>query len=323
MARVLITGASGFVGNNLARFLLSEGHDVTLLLRQDHNPWRIRDIQSDVRIEIADLGDPDSTARTVRSANAQWIFHLAAHGAYSSQSDLMRILQTNMIGTANLVQACIAHGFEVFVNTGSSSEYGFKDCAPTEKERLEPNSFYAVAKGSATMFCRYTARSRGLRIPTLRLYSVYGPFEEPTRLMPTLIVNALEKRLPRLVNPDIARDFIYVDDVVKAYVLAATIEQEDPGAVYNVGSGIQTTIRELVGLARRLLDVSVEPQWGSMQDRIWDTGTWVADARKIGTELGWYAEHSVEQGFRKMVEWFQANPEITGFYRDIQGEGRA
>ncbi len=319
MAKVLITGASGFVGSNLARSLLSKGHEITLLLRQDHTPWRIRDIRQDVRIEIADICDADTTGRVVRNAKAQWIFHLAAHGAYSWQRDIMRILQTNVMGTANLIHACIKEGFEVFVNTGSSSEYGFKDHAVGEHEPLEPNSYYAVAKGSATMFCQYTARSLGLRIPTLRLYSAYGPFEEPTRLIPTLILNGLGNRLPPLVNPDVARDFIYVDDVVNAYFLAVTTRQDDPGAIYNVGSGLQTTIREVVDLACRLLNVSVEPQWGSMQERIWDTDAWVADTKKIAEQLGWRAACSLEHGLRKMIDWIELNSDVARFYRDRQG----
>ncbi len=318
MKKVLITGASGFVGNNLARFLLSRGHEAHLLLREGHAQWRLKDILGDVRVHIADLCDPDGLAEAVKSARPEWIFHLAAHGAYSSQIDAARIVQTNIMGAVNLVQACLRTGFEVFVNTGSSSEYGFKDHAPTEKEWVDPNSYYAVAKASATLFCRYTARSLGVRIPTLRLYSVYGPYEEPTRLMPTLIVNGLEGRLPPLVNPKIARDFIYVNDVTSAYLLAATVESDDPGAVYNIGSGIQTSIAEVVETARRSLSITTEPEWGSMKDRIWDTDTWVCDNRLAAEQLGWRPNDSFEKGFRKMVDWFCQNPEIVGRYRTHQ-----
>ena len=318
MKKVLITGASGFVGNNLARFLLDRGHETHLLLRKGHAQWRLKDILPDVRVHIADLSDPDAVAEAVKSARAEWIFHLAAHGAYSSQMDTETIVRTNIMGTVNLVQACLRTGFEVFVNTGSSSEYGFKDHAPSENEWLDPNSYYAVAKASATMFCRYTARTLGVRIPTLRLYSVYGPYEEPTRLMPALIVNGLEGRLPPLVNPKIARDFIYVDDVTAAYLSAATVESDDPGAVYNIGSGIQTSIAEVVEAARRTLGITTEPEWGSMKDRIWDTDTWVCDNRLAVEKLGWRPNDSFEKSFQKMVDWFRQNPEIIRLYRDRQ-----
>src|SRR5205085_63861 len=136
--------------------------------------------------------------------------------------DLRRMIQTNLLGTVNLVEACIAAGCAAIVNTGSSSEYGFKDHAPTETEWLEPNSHYAVTKASATLFCHYTAQHWEGLLPTLRLYSVYGPYEEPSRLLPTVILHGLQNRLPPLVNPEIARDYIAVDDVCDAYLLAAT-----------------------------------------------------------------------------------------------------
>jgi nucleoside-diphosphate-sugar epimerase len=315
MAKVLVTGASGFVGNNLTRHLLTLGHRVNLLLRDSYAAWRVEDIRADVVIHTSDLRDRDAVNRIIKEVSPDWVFHLAAHGAYSSQTDVTRILESNVIGTATLLKACLKVGFDAFVNTGSSSEYGFKDHSPGEREWLEPNSYYAVAKASATLFCRYTAQTSGLRIPTLRLYSVYGPYEEPTRLMPTLIVKGLKKELPPLVAPHIARDYVYVDDVVRAYLLAATQEKQEPGAVYNVGTGVQTSLREVVDVACRTLRIAEEPKWGSMENRIWDTGTWVSDNRSIKLALGWQPEFAFEDGFRKMVEWFQERPTMIEEYR--------
>ena len=305
MKRVLITGASGFIGNNLARFLLAKGHEVHLLLRQGYNTWRINDIRRNVRIHLTDLLDEDMLNRVVRSIRPEWVFHLVVHGAYSSQTDVKQMLQTNIIGTVNLVHACLKTGFESFINTGSSSEYGFKDHSPAETEFLEPNSYYAATKASATLFCRYTARSQGLALYTLRLYSVFGPYEEPGRLMPTLITHGLKGTLPPLVNPDTVRDFVYIDDVSEAYFLAATRPNQEPGAVYNVGTSVQTSLRTVVEVARRMMDITVEPKWGSMPNRDWDTYVWLADNRKIKEQLGWQPKYTFEQGFRTMVDWFR------------------
>jgi len=215
------------------------------------------------------------------------------------------MIRTNVIGTVNLLQSCLETGFEAFVNTGSSSEYGFKNAPPAENEWLEPNSHYALTKAFATMFCRYTASSTGAHVTTLRLYSVYGPFEEPTRLIPTIITKGLGNQLPPLVQPQMARDFVYVDDVVEAYLAAATFSGKEPGAVYNVGTGRQTTIAQVVELARRVLNITAEPQWCSMGDRIWDTGTWVSDNRCIQEALGWNPGNTFEQGFVKTVRWME------------------
>lgn len=314
MKRVIITGATGFVGANLVRRLLQDGHEIHLLVRQGFNIWRIEAVRSDVQLHEIDFGDTDTLARIVAKIQPAWVFHLAAHGAYSSQTNLHQIVQTNVIGTINLVEACLRTGFEAFVNTGSSSEYGFKAHAPSETEWLEPNSHYAVTKASATLFCRYTAQSQHVHIPTLRLYSVYGAYEEPTRLMPTLIVRGLKGELPPLVNPDIARDYVYVEDVNDAYLLAATQPNQELGAVYNVGSGVQTSLREVVDVARQVMGIATEPIWGSMPNRHWDTNVWVSDNRRIQDELGWRSRHTFEQGFRLMVDWLRDNPGLQQFY---------
>ncbi len=320
MPKVLVTGASGFVGNNLARFLVKRGDEVHLLLREAAN-WRLKDMGDDARVHSVDLRDRDGVHRIVKALKPQWVFHLAAHGAYSFQTDAETIFLTNVMGTVNLVRASLDAGVEVFVNTGSSSEYGFKDHAPRETELLKPNSHYAVAKAAGTLFCGYTARATGARIPTLRLYSVYGPYEDPTRFMPTIILKGMENRLPPLVNPEVSRDFVYVDDVVRAYLLAATVGDQEPDAIYNVGTGKQTSIRTVVDTARRVLEIAEEPQWASMPDRMWDTDTWVCDNSLIGEKLDWRPELSLAEGFSRMVEWFKADPNLTELYHSMRDPG--
>jgi len=313
--RVLVTGASGFVGANLARRLLADGHDVHLLLRPKHKPWRLEEIVSEVTIHQVDLSDHAGVEKAMAASRPHWVFHLAAHGAYPTQKDTGQMIETNVRGTANLLQAASNARVEAFVNAGTSSEYGYKDHAPDEDERVEPNSDYAVTKAAATMFCRHAAMRTGLPVTTLRLYSVYGPHEEPSRLVPTLIVQGLEGRLPPLVNPDIARDYIYVDDACDAFVLAAATADQDPGVVYNVGSGVQTTLRDIVAAARRILGVKAEPVWGSMPERSWDTNVWISDPSKIKARLGWSPRHDLESGLGETIAWFEGNPDHLRYYR--------
>jgi dolichol-phosphate mannosyltransferase len=246
--------------------------------------------------------------RVVSEIRPEWIFHLAAYGAYSRQIDLEQMVLTNINCTINLVNACLKTGFEAFVNTGSSSEYGFKDHAPAESDPLEPNSHYAVTKAAATMFCRYTAQSRRVHLPTLRLYSVFGPYEDPGRLLPALILRGLKGELPPLADPDVARDFVYVDDVVEACLLAAKVRTREWGAIYNVGTGVATTLREVVNVARRVMNIGAEPVWNTMPNRSWDTNVWVSDNRKICSELHWQYRNNFEAGFRLMLDWFRQGP---------------
>ena len=108
------------------------------------------------------------------------------------------------MAAVTLLDACAAMGVEAYVQTGSSSEYGFKDHPAREDEAIEPNSHYAITKAAATHYAQFTSRQRGLHAVTLRLYSVYGPYEEPSRLIPTLLVSGFERRLPPLVSPAVA-----------------------------------------------------------------------------------------------------------------------
>ncbi len=317
MKRVIITGATGFVGSNLTRRLLHAGYEIHLLVRPNYTSWRVEEIRADVSLHEVNLEDEDATRRSVGNIRPDWVFHLAAHGAYSWQTDLSQIIQTNIMGTINLVNACLQTGFEAFINTGSSSEYGLKNYAPSEETWLEPNSYYAVTKASATLFCRHIAQSQGIHLPTLRLYSVYGPYEDAKRLIPTLIMRGLEGKLPPLVNPEIGRDFVYVDDVIEAYLLAATQPNQEAGVVYNVGSGIQTSLRQVVETARRVMGITVKPDWGSMPDRQWDTRVWVADNHKIKNELGWQPNYTLEQGLGLMADWFRNNAEIQSLYHQL------
>ena len=321
MTRAVVTGATGFIGANLARRLIADGDEVHLLVRPRHDPWRIADLAGSVRVHEVDLTDTAGVRAALAAARPDRVFHLAAYGAYAHQQDPAAAVMTNVLGTIVLLEAARGAGVRAFVHAGTSSEYGFADHAPAEDERCRPNSRYAVTKLAATEYCAYVARRDGARVVSLRLYSAYGPWEEPTRLVPQLILAGLEGRLPPLVDPAIARDLVHVDDVCDAFVLAAGAERV-PAAIYNVGTGTQTTLQEIVDTARRTMGISEEPRWGSMPDRAWDTSVWVADPRRIERDLGWRARTTFADGLARTVEWLR-DPAIRGLYAGRLGAGRA
>jgi dolichol-phosphate mannosyltransferase len=121
--------------------------------------------------------------------------------------------------------------------------------------------------------------------------------------MPRLLLAARDGRLPMLTSPDTSRDFVYVDDVIDAFIRAAHHASETPGAIYNIGSGTEVSLRELVQLTRELFDVRAEPRWGSMADRSWDTETWIADSNHANQELGWHAGTGLEAGMGAFAKW--------------------
>jgi dolichol-phosphate mannosyltransferase len=311
--RTLVTGAAGFVGANLARRLVRDGHRVAAAVRPGGTRWRLDDIAGEVEFVHLNLTDRDAVSAAVERVRPEWVFHLAAHGAYSWESDFARIVETNLVTTGWLLEAALGAGFEAFVHTGSSSEYGFKTHAPSEHEATAPNSTYAVAKAAATAYCRHFAREHDVNVITLRLYSVYGPYEDPRRLVPTLIACGLKGELPPLVAADTARDFVFTSDVEEALVRAACGRVER-GAVFNVGSGRQTTIADLVEIARQQLGIAAEPVWGSAAARIWDTRVWVADCTAIKRELGWQPQVGLAEGFALTAEWLKSHPEVWGVY---------
>ena len=200
MKRVLLTGAAGFVGAVLARRLLREGHQIHVLLKSSSNTWRIDGLE-DLRRHEVDLRDEERLRALAETVRPEVIFHLAAHGAYSYQTDPDGIIQTNFLGTWNLLKATARVDYEVFVNAGSSSEYGFKDFAMRETDLLEPNSYYAVAKCAQTLVCQHFAHAERRPVNTLRLFSAFGPYEEPTRLIPTIVTRCLGNQPLDLVSP--------------------------------------------------------------------------------------------------------------------------
>lgn len=301
--RVLMTGATGFVGANLARRLLSDGHDLHLLVRREASFWRLDGLLDSVRCYDANLQDRDAVARAVAQIRPEWIFHLAVHGAYSYQTDRQEIYRSNLLGTANLLEACEQTDFALFVNTGSSSEYGFKAYPPAEDDLPQPNSDYAVSKVAATLLCGHTARRLARPVITLRLYSVYGDYEEPRRLIPRLLRLGMERRWPPLVSPQIARDFVYVGDVVDAYLTVTQAPDMAFDAVYNIGSGTQTRLGGIVQIVRDLCAIEAEPVWNNMEKRVWDTDVWVGNVEKAARELGWTAPTSLQAGLSATMAW--------------------
>jgi nucleoside-diphosphate-sugar epimerase len=303
---LVVTGGSGFVGACIVRRALADGHEVHLLLRSESPLWRLEDVLPRVPVHRADLNDAAAVLEVMERVRPRAVLHLAAHGAYESQEDGRRILGTNVIGTYNVLQAAISAGAEVVVSAGSSSEYGYRDTPMKESDVLRPNSVYAVAKAAQTHLASLMASGdHKTAIVTLRLFSAYGPWEEPTRLIPTLIRRARAGLPLEMVSPDIARDFVYVDDVVDAF-LALDRLQGLRGEVLNLGSGVQSTLACVVEAVQQAVGRTSEVLWGAMPPRRWDSKCWQADPEKARRMLGWTARCSLREGVARMAAWMES-----------------
>ncbi len=309
--KILMTGATGFIGACLLRRLLEEGAKPHLILRPQAQLWRLRDILAQVRSYRSDLSDAKALLKLVDRSAPDIIYHLSAHGAYADQDDPEQIFKTNVIGGRQLLHAANKVGYGLFVNTGSSSEYGYKQKPMKETDVLQPESEYAVSKASFTQWCGYVARRDKRPIVTLRPFSVYGPYEQPTRFVPTLM-KALHLRRPMdLVASTTARDFIYVDDMVEAYLRVGQLRQY-PGEVFNIGTGRQHTIAQVVKAAVSVSGCRTDFRWGRMPARSWDTNCWVADIKKAKACLNWAPQYSLKDGLACMWAWYKNNKHLYG-----------
>lgn len=302
VSSVLVTGASGFLGNNVARKLLEQGRTVHLLLRREAKTWRLRDIQDRVKIHWVDITDVDGVRAAIEAAAPQVVFHLSAYGAYESQADTRQIIATNILGSCNVFNAALAAKVKLIVNAGSSSEYGYKDQPMRESDRLEPNSPYAVSKAAQTHFCNLLAKTSDAGAVTFRFFSVYGPWEEPSRLFPTVIRRARAGLPLEMVSPDTARDFVYVDDVLDALLNVERLASFK-GEIFNLGSGVQSTMRDVVAAVCDTTKSKSEVKWGGMTARRWDTNRWQADISKAREKLSWSPTISLREGVTRMAQW--------------------
>jgi nucleoside-diphosphate-sugar epimerase/glycosyltransferase involved in cell wall biosynthesis len=300
---IVVFGAGGFIGANLFRTISKYRNDCYAVTHQAEIPYRLHDIPLD-KILHANLSDKRSLETIFNKYAFSTIFNLSTYGAFAYQNETDKIFETNIIGLMNLMNVAEQHGFTSFVQGGSSSEYGLNSKAPKETDELRPNSDYAVSKIASAYYLKYLGEVKWLPVIQLRYYSIYGPYEASDRLIPTLIKNGLEKKYPTLVNPEISRDYVYIDDAVEATILAATKGiEKNRGECINIASGKKTTIKELVEEVKTLCAIPSEPTWGSMPDRKWDLKEWYGDASQAEKILNWKAKTSLKEGLQKEFQW--------------------
>ena len=302
--RILVVGGGGFVGANLTRKLIGLGYEVHLIWKLSSNPWRLNDIKKQIKFHIVDIQNKKKLTTLIKKIYPVAIFHLASHNAYRNQEDIEKIINVSINGTLNLLLASKDIPYKVFVNTGSSSEYGFKRKPMKESDFLEPISFYAAAKAGQTFLCQAFAFQYNKPIVTLRPFSVYGQYEQNDRFIPTIIRAVIEKKPINLTGGKQRRDFIYIDDMVNAYIKLLKHGKKLKGRILNIGTGKQYTNDEVVKALFKVTGQSVPINKGEFPKRIWDSPHWVADISKAKKLLNWTPAYSLEKGLTKTYNWF-------------------
>jgi len=307
---ILITGGTGFVGANFVHRLVKEGYKPTVFIRKKSNLWRLKNIVSKIHILETDLQNTKLLSRQVSRIKPSHIFHLAVYGAQQSiQKDIIQTYTQNILSSVNLMEVCCKQGFQQYVNIGSSSEYGLKKSAMKEADILQPINHYGATKAAISLAASVFSTTYRLPISTLRLFSPYGYWEDRRRFIPTLILDAINGKRAELSRPSYVRDFIFIDDVIDALVHFLT-EKKHYNEVFNIGSGKQYTLQQVVDEVRDMSSNKLKVTWNDRKSNQLEPSFWKADITKTKKQLNWKPRISLKQGLQKTYQWILRNKNL-------------
>lgn len=293
MTKILITGATGFIGSHLTCHFVDHRHLVHALIRPAADTWRLKGYLNKIRHYPVDLRQSQALSQLIHKLQPQVIIHAAAAGIYRNRhANSATMIDTNLKGTINLIEASQNLDYQAFIHTGSSVESA-------------PRDIYSVTKLAATQFAQITARRSHKPIVVLRLFSPYGPLDDPRRLIPYAIGQANKNRPLKLANPAAVRDYIYSDDVIAAYVAAVKFAAKFSGEIFNIGSGHQTSVKQVVDNIIRLTRSKSRLEWNKAAPSDQDTSRWQADITKTKHLLRWQPKISLIEGLNQIISQIQ------------------
>lgn len=306
--RVFITGAGGFIGSHLTRLLVEQGAKVTAGVYPDER--NIADLRGKLDVAFMDLRDRDQTLDLVKQFRPQIIFHLAA--LLNVRRDLSladEIFEHNVDASIHLIQACADVGFERFVQTGTCEEYGDNPTPFTEDQLPNPVSPYSASKLAMTHFCTMLHKTQGLPMTVVRPFLTYGPGQRARMLITDIIRAGLHKTELKLTACEQTREFNYVTDIARGFLLAGTSEGVE-GEIINIGCGEEVTLRHFVEKVLELMGNPVEPEFGALPYRPGETMHFYCSNEKAKRVLGYEPQVSLEEGLARTVEWYRNNPDV-------------
>jgi len=302
--KVIITGGAGFIGSALVRKLAKSGYRVFALVRPGSNLWRLVEGKRNYRIIEADITNSKLIKKIVSTTKPAHILHLATNGVYRDQIDKQKILEVNIEGTTNILEASLGINIKSFVNTGSVYEYSDLPGARSEADVGVPRNDYDRAKIESTRVATQFAIKHSLPVTTLRLFTAYGPYEDARRLIPNLILNFLRRSTPS-ISPTPIRDFVYLSDVARAYILAIN-KAPKQGEIINIGSGIPISINEITTQLASMFETTPRFDRTDQYTSANDSQCW-ADISLAQSLLGWKPKYDHSQGLTAILKWFRKN----------------
>jgi CDP-4-dehydro-6-deoxyglucose reductase, E1 len=292
--RVLVTGATGFIGSHLVKRLITEGARVTAFTRHTSDRRRLRSVLTEIDVREVDIRTFGAVSGEIDKVRPEIVFHLSAEGVTEPFLPHNLALRANLDGTVNVVRAAVHAGAQRIIHTGTSHEYGDR----ASDGMLDPISPYAASKAAAWAFCRMYYRTEGWPIVTLRLFQVFGPGQEST-LVPSAIEAGLNGHIFPTTPGEQIRDWVYVEDVVDAYLHAAVVEGIE-GETFDIGTGNGTRVRDVVEeIFRHFADG--HPNIGALPYRPGEVWSQVAKIDHARSKLGWQAQISLPEGLSRTI----------------------
>ena len=308
---VLLTGASGFIGSHLAEELVTCGASVRAFLHYNSrgDEGNLRYIASEIRREIevvyGDLTDPDAVKKALRGTSH--VFHLGALIAIPySYVHPFSFVQTNINGTANILNACLEIGPERLVTTSTSEVYGTAVSVPMdENHRLHPQSPYAASKAAADHLAESYARSFGLPVVIVRPFNTFGPRQSTRAVIPTIIMQALRNGAVELGSITPTRDFNFVKDIAHGFAMAG--DARVSGEVFNLGTGVEHSIADVIGMVSSILgtELLVTERADRIRPAQSEVHRLIADSGKAAQQLGWSPQYTFRQALEETIEWYE------------------
>lgn len=313
-ARVLVTGATGFIGSHLVRRLLSEGVEVHALTSTVSSVCGIRmvEVRDQVTLHEGNVADRSAMDALVESARPTHVFHLAAYTHVGkSWQRVDECVQANVQGTVNLLQALDGTGYQRFVNVGTSEIYGDIPVPFQEDKPVRPVSPYAASKYAAECLCRVFQQGHGWPIVMVRPFNAFGPRQTLDRIIPEVIIRALQGQELKMTQGRQTREFNYVEDIVDGMVRSALVPGIE-GELFNICCGNDVSIRSVTETILNLLGNPVVAEFGALPDRPTEIWTMRGDNTRARERLHWKPRWSLEDGLQKTIDWCKQEVADTG-----------
>lgn len=304
--KIVITGGNGFVGSHLTRRIVREGARICVIAKPGTGVSRIKDLLPEIEIREIDIENSKDIFRLMRRKKPDKVFHLAAYGVDQSVADVERIVQTNVVGTLNVVQSLKGLRIERFINFGTCFEYGDNSKPVKEDAVINPVNFYSASKSAAWLFLNLYSRLEKFPVVTVRPFSIYGPSDREDKLIPSTIIKTMKNEELLFTGGKQKRDYIYVDDIVEG-CLKAAVAKKAIGETINLGTGKVHSIKEIVTLCLRLMGSPIKPKFGAYDYRPNEIFSLRADIKKAEEILGWRYAIELEEGLRRMIKWYGKN----------------